>query len=383
MVSTPIRVLIIDDSAMFRRLLALGIKSDPEFELVGAAANAEQARQFIRIRRPDVISLDLEMPQMDGLTFLKEEISKDPIPTVVVSSTTASGIRVTIDALQAGAVDVLPKPRMTAGDDMLTATSQIRMRLKAARAAHVRNERPRADRRPAATTAAAPAPMPRAAVPSVASNPEYGRWLFAIGASTGGVQALGTLIEQLPADAPGTVIVQHMPSGFTNAFARRLNEQCAIEVREAQHGDVIKQGVVLLAPGGDRHMVLQPMPGGHRVVLHEGAPVCYSRPAVDVLFASVANYAAPRVTAALLTGMGRDGAQGLNMIRRVGGRTFAQDEASSVVFGMPAAAWEIGGAEGLVPIHKMAQTMLDSVGSPPAPLQETNVFSTPLRKGTY
>jgi two-component system chemotaxis response regulator CheB len=157
MVSTPIRVLIIDDSAMFRRLLAMGIKSDPEFELVGAAANAEQARQFIRIRRPDVISLDLEMPQMDGLTFLKEEISKDPIPTVVVSSTTASGIRVTIDALQAGAVDVLPKPRMTAGDDMLTATSQIRMRLKAARAAHVGKEPPLLRRCHARTSRRSPA----------------------------------------------------------------------------------------------------------------------------------------------------------------------------------------------------------------------------------
>ncbi|MEY8881692.1 chemotaxis response regulator protein-glutamate methylesterase [Donghicola sp. XS_ASV15] len=376
----PIRVLIIDDSAMFRRFLAQGIKSDPEFELVGAAANAEQARQFIGIRRPDVISLDIEMPQMDGLTFLKEEISKDPIPTIIVSSQTSNGARATIEALQAGAVDVLPKPKMVAGQDIAGITSQIRVSLKAARHAHVQEE-------------AVPAPsisarqrrtanQPSAPENLHSANPQLNaRWVFAIGASTGGVRALGTVLAQLPKDAPATVVVQHMPAGFTNAFARRLNDTCRVEVREAQHGDLLRQGLVLLAPGGETHMVVRPSPNGLCVVLNQGDPVCYSRPSVDVLFASVANYAAPRVSAALLTGMGRDGAQSLGMIRRVGGRTFAQDESSSVVWGMPAAAWETGAAESLVPLNNVAGVMMSSIGISPPPLPEENIFSTPLRKG--
>lgn len=365
----PIRVLIIDDSALFRKFLAQGIKSDPEFELVGTAANAEQARQFIGIRRPDVISLDIEMPQMDGLTFLKEEISKDPIPTVIVSSQTSNGARATIEALQAGAVDVLPKPRMVAGQDIMGITTQIRVSLKAARHAHLQNSEGGANRLSAPTRMQSINPRANA------------RWMFAIGASTGGVQALGTLLAQLPKDAPPTVVVQHMPEGFTNAFARRLNDMCEVEVREAQHGDMLRQGLVLLAPGGENHMVVRPTPNGMCVVLNHGEPVCYSRPSVDVLFASVANYAAPNVSAAILTGMGRDGAQSLGMIRRVGGRTFAQDEASSVVFGMPAAAWQTGAAEGLVPLHHMAGTLMSSIGVAPPPLPEENIFSMPLRKG--
>lgn len=376
----PIRVLIIDDSALFRRFLAQGIKSDPEFELVGTAANAEQARQFIGIRRPDVISLDIEMPQMDGLTFLKEEISKDPIPTVIVSSQTSNGARATIEALQAGAVDVLPKPAMVAGQDIAGITSQIRVSLKAARHAHIQGNPEPATTQPRHRMSTANRPTAPATVRSV--NPsQNGRWVFAIGASTGGVQALGTLLAQLPADAPATVVVQHMPEGFTNAFARRLNDMCQVEVREAQHGDMLRQGLVLLAPGGERHMVVRPSPNGLCVVLNEGDPVCYSRPSVDVMFASVANYAAPNVTGALLTGMGRDGAQSLGMIRRVGGRTFAQDEASSVVWGMPAAAWEAGSAESLVSLNNMAGVMMSSIGIAPPPLPEENIFSRPLRKG--
>ncbi len=380
MTERPIRVLIIDDSALFRRFLAQGIKSDPEFELVGTAANAEQARQFIGIRRPDVISLDIEMPQMDGLTFLKEEISKDPIPTVIVSSQTSNGARATIEALQAGAVDVLPKPQMVAGQDIAGITSQIRVSLKAARHAHIQNADEAQPAQARSRLATANRPSAPATVRSV--NPsQNARWVFAIGASTGGVQALGTLLAQLPADAPPTVVVQHMPEGFTNAFARRLNDMCEVEVREAQHGDLLRQGLVLLAPGGLRHMVVRPSPSGLCVVLNEGDPVCYSRPSVDVMFASVANYAAPNVTGALLTGMGRDGAQSLGMIRRVGGRTFAQDEASSVVWGMPAAAWEAGSAEALVSLNNMAGVMMSSIGIAPPPLPEENIFSRPLRKG--
>lgn len=377
MAERPIRVLIIDDSALFRRFLAQGIKSDPEFELVGTAANAEQARQFIGIRRPDVISLDIEMPQMDGLTFLKEEISKDPIPTVIVSSQTTNGARATIEALQAGAVDVLPKPKMVAGQDIAGITSQIRFSLKAARHAHIQNAEAPQCAQPVKT-----ANRPTAPAKLSSSNPaQNARWVFAIGASTGGVQALGTLLAQLPADAPPTVVVQHMPEGFTNAFARRLNDMCQVEVREAKQGDELRQGLVLLAPGGERHMAVKPGQKGLCVRLNDGAPVCYSRPSVDVLFASVANCAAPNVTGVLLTGMGRDGAQSLGMIRHVGGRTFAQDQASSVVWGMPAAAWEAGAVEALVSLNDMAGMMMSSIGVAPPRPPEDNIFSRPLRKG--
>ena len=351
--SSPVRVLIVDDSQVFRRFLARALSADPKIQVIGEAVSAEEAREFLKCNQPDVITLDLEMPGKGGLVFLRDEITRLKIPTVVISSRTQRGAKITIEALTAGAVDVLPKPRgLTPGTPDHAALANIALRLKTAARARVHRAKEHVLSAPSA-----PAP----------NNADD--WVIVLGASTGGVQALGVVLQAMPLGCPPIVIVQHMPEGFTEAFARRLDQTCQISVREAEDGDQLRMGQALIAPGGQRHMKLaQTASGKHYVALVPGEPVCFSIPSVDVLFASAARVASPRLSGAVLTGMGSDGAEGLAAMRQAGAQTFVQDRESSVIFGMPARAWEKGAAMEMVPIDRMAERLLASIGTSSANL---------------
>ena len=345
-----VRVLIVDDSAIFRRFLARALTAHPGLEVIGEAESAEAAAALLRDMRPDVMTLDLEMPGQGGLAFLRETVATLRIPTLVISSQTPRGAQRSIEALDAGALDVMPKPRgLVPGTPDHVALAGVAARIKAVA---------RARMGPMAPVAPASAPFP-------ARASTLGRdWVIALGASTGGVQALGAILAALPADCPPVVIVQHMPEGFTDAIARRFDAECAVTVREARQGDRLSPGLALIAPGGERHMELaRGADGGLTVDLVASDPVCFARPSVDVLFHSAARVAAPRLSGAILTGMGRDGAEGLLAMRLAGAQTFAQDEASSVIFGMPARAWEAGGAMEQVPLDHTASRLLASVGT--------------------
>lgn len=340
-----VRVLIVDDSAMVRKILTMGLSSDRFIEVVGAASNPDTAWKMIQDLRPDVITLDVEMPDMDGISFLRAFLPKARIPTVMISAHTRDGAQTSIDAMEAGAVDIIPKPALAGLSSGLPAMmADICARVRAAADAHVILGRSH----PAVPRAAAPRPVRGLAGPEI----------LALGSSTGGVQALGTILPMFPSDCPPIVIVQHMPEAFTGPFATRLDGICTVTVREAQDGDAVEAGTVLIAPGGKRHMELVPHGRGYRIRLVEGPAVCFSRPSVDVLFQSVARLAGANAVAAILTGMGRDGAAGLLAIRDAGGRTLAQDQESSVVYGMPMAAWENGAAETALPLEDIPARML-------------------------
>ena len=333
----PIRVLIVDDSALVRRILADGMRRDPQIEVVGEASNPYTARDLMVELQPDVITLDVEMPRMDGVTFLKRFMSVMPIPTVVISSLTQQGTRIALEALESGAVDVIPKPQTGVVDTLPKLLDDINRRVKAAAEVNVDHFK-RTGRRD---------------IEAVTALGETTDKVIAIGASTGGVEALGRIMPAFPANAPGIVIVQHMPAGFTATFAARMNDLCNMQVKEAEDGDRILPGRILIAPGGLRHMTVARSGGQYRIALTAGDEVNYSRPSVDVLFKSVAYAVGVNAAAAILTGMGKDGAEGLLDIRRAGGRTVVQDEATSVVFGMPQMAWNLGGAESIAPLEKI------------------------------
>jgi two-component system chemotaxis response regulator CheB len=347
-----LRVLVVDDSAMFRRLLTNGLSRAVDIEIVGTAENAAQAREMIATCKPNVITLDLEMPQENGLSLLRSYIATNPIATVVISSTIERGVRRTIEALEAGADEVISKSTIMANDPTSwRSLHHILRRVVAAREARKQGR--------------------VSSVPVRETHPQITRsfpsdWVIGMASSTGGVQALGAVLPMMPKNAPPIVMVQHMPEGFTRAFADRLNEQCEIEVREANDNDVLRPGLALLAPGGVHHMIVSKQGGEYRVHLKEGAQVSYSRPSADVLFHSLARSSGNRTSAAVLTGMGRDGADGLAAIRQSGGRTFVQDEVSSAVYGMPKRAWDIGAAEARLPIIEVAPELLRSVGTKPA-----------------
>ncbi len=339
----PVRVLIVDDSALVRKLLSLGLRRDPGIEVVGLAGDPYRARDLLVELEPDVMTLDVEMPRMDGVTFLRRFMPVKPTPTVVISSLTQEGKRITLEALEAGAVDVVAKPVIGLVDGMPPMLEDICRRVKAAANIDVRRF---LGRRPLAPVAA------RVALDETSDR------LIAIGASTGGVEALSRILPAFPADAPGIVVVQHMPMGFTANFADRLNSLCRMRVKEAEEGDRILPGRILVAPGGHLHTHVVRSGGQYRIALKEGDPVNYSRPAVDELFRSVAREAGRNACAALLTGMGRDGAAGLLAIRLAGGRTLAQDEATSVVFGMPQAAQQLGAPEQVVPLDRIPAVLV-------------------------
>jgi two-component system chemotaxis response regulator CheB len=331
--ATIIRVLVVDDSALVRKILADGLSRDPEIQVVGQASDPYRARDLLVQLRPDVMTLDVEMPRMDGVTFLKRFMPILPTPTVIVSSLTQHGKSLTLEALAAGAVDVVAKPVVGLVDGLPTMLDDIIRRVKAAAKANVSRASQVSQR-----------PNGRSIQPGHALD-ETTDTVIAIGASTGGVEALSRILPTFPADAPGIVVVQHMPVGFTAAFAERLNTICKMRVKEATKGDRVMPGQILIAPGGKQHLSVVRSGGEYRIVLEEGPEINFSRPSVDVLFESVARGVGRNAAAALLTGMGKDGAAGLLAIRRSGGRTIAQNEATCVIYGMPQAAVQLGGAE--------------------------------------
>jgi len=336
------RVLIVDDSALVRKILSTGPGRDPAIEVVGAASDPYRARDMIVELRPDVITLDVEMPRMDGVTFLRRLMTAMPTPTVMISSLTERGARISMDALEAGAVDVVTKPAMGLADGLPEMVADICRRVKAA----------------AAVDLSRYASKGRPSLESVATLDVTTDRIIAIGASTGGVQALSQIMPSFPANSPAIVIVQHMPAGVTASFADRLNGLCAMRVKEAVHGERLLRGLALVAPGGGQHMKVVRSGGEYRVALLDGPPVNYSRPAVDILFESIAVGAGRNAAAALLTGMGKDGAAGLAKIKTSGGFTVAQDEQSSIVFGMPKAAIDLGAAEQVVSLQKIPELLV-------------------------
>ena len=362
-----VRVMIVDDSAVMRELLRRVLTRDPDVEVVGTASDPIIAEQRIPIDKPDVLTLDVEMPRMDGITFLERLMKTHPLPVVMLSSLTQKGAEISLRALELGAVDVLAKPKVDVEQGLRAISTEIVDRVKAAATA-----RPRW--KPAASAGAKsgePATTPPSGTFAVSAKlrtlaptrPAAGAGMananvfIAIGASTGGTEAIYEVLKGFPEDAPGTVMVQHMPPGFTKAFAQRLDRTCNVRVKEAEDGDAIQTGHVLLAPG-DRHMSVE-RSGGHWVVrLSDGPPVGYHKPAVDVLFESCARGMGASAVAVLLTGMGMDGAGGMLAMRRAGSHTVAQDEATSVVYGMPREAAARGAAESVEPLSQISGTVL-------------------------
>lgn len=337
-----IKVLIVDDSALVRQTLERELSKDPEIEIIGSAPDPFQARDKILALKPDVITLDIEMPRMDGLSFLRKLMHYQPIPVIILSSLAKEGSPIALDALSLGALEVLCKPgaAYSIGD----MAQQLRSSIHAAARVDMQQVLSRSKQRPPVTKAPA----------ALAATTEQ---FAVIGASTGGVQALDTILRSLPAASPGIVVVQHMPAGFTKSFAERLNGICDIEVREAVNGDRILPGVALIAPG-NLHTLVKRSGAQYHVEVKDGPLVNRHRPSVDVLFKSAAHYAASNCIGVILTGMGDDGAQGLLKLREAGAHTIGQDEQSCVVYGMPRAAVEAGAVKEVLSLDRIAHAIL-------------------------
>jgi two-component system chemotaxis response regulator CheB len=339
----PSRVLIVDDSAIVRTILSNALKSEPDIEVVGLAADPYVARDLIETQKPDIVTLDLEMPRMDGLTFLRQLMAQHPLPVVIVSSVTQTGSAASIDALAAGAIDVIAKPGGPYSVADIADQLKYRIRaLRSGRAVHfARLRKP---------------PAVRPAPPSLAKA----NGLILMGASTGGTQTIEALLTMLPADTPPIVIVQHMPAPFTRAFAARLDRCCPMEVVEAEDDEPLMRGVAYIAPGNS-HLLVAARGGELRTVIEQSARVHYQRPSVDVLFHSAAALQGVPTVALLLTGMGADGADGMVALREAGAVTIAEDERSCVVFGMPAAAIARGGATHVAAPAAMPRLIADAL----------------------
>jgi len=351
----PIRVLVVDDSAVVRKALADALAQDPEIEVVGTASDPYVAREKILQLKPDVLTLDIEMPRMDGLTFLRILQQHYPLPVVVVSSLTQTGSEAALAALEAGAVDVLGKPGSAWSIGNLG--PQLIQRVKAAAQARIR-----------------PAPPPSSSGPArgisrltgISSTPVHPWHVILIGASTGGTEAIREILTRLPAGLPPILIVQHIPPVFSKAFADRLSQCCAFPVREAAQNDALRPGSALVAPG-DYHMYLTQTAGQLRIRLDQAPPLHHTRPAVDHLFRSAATAVGRHITAVLLTGMGSDGAEGMLAIKRAGGITIAQNEETCVVFGMPRAAIKLGAVDHVLPLSQIPEAILKAVAQPRVP----------------
>ena len=353
-----VKVYVVDDSAVVRQALQHMLAGQPDIELIGSAPNPLIAMAAIQKNRPDVLLLDIEMPGMDGLTFLRQIMAGTPIPTVICSTLSTEGSKVALDALAAGAVAVLGKPKLGLKQHLEDSRREMIQTLKAAALAKPRQRAAPAASHASSTSAsvAARPTVPRAAalsgVHAFAMNKPV-----VIGSSTGGTQALEQVLLSLPADAPGIAITQHMPEKFTAMYAQRLNGICAMNVREAKDGDRLERGVVLIAPGG-LHMQLRKVAGQYFVHVVDGPPVNRHKPSVDVLFKSAAECAGRDILGIILTGMGDDGARGMKVLHDGGARTLAQNEATCVVFGMPKEAIKLQAVDEILPLESMARAIL-------------------------
>jgi two-component system chemotaxis response regulator CheB len=345
-----IKVLIVDDSAVVRSVLAKALASVPDIEVVGTATDPFVARDKIVQLEPDVLTLDVEMPRMDGITFLKKLMQHRPMPVIILSSLTAKGGDLALQAVEAGAVEVLSKPggAFSVGEMAEQLVDKIRGAARARPGA--KGPSPKA----AQAQVSAPARAP-------ATNLDLTNKILAVGASTGGTEAIKEVLVRLPASVPGIVVVQHMPPRFTTAFAERLDSLCAFEVKEGADGDSVYPGRCLIAPG-NFHMLLRRSGARYYVNVKTGPMVHHQRPAVDVLFRSVSQAAGRNAVGVVLTGMGADGAEGLRLLRESGAYTIGQDEASCVVYGMPKAAFEAGGVMKVLPLEQIAGEIMRRVG---------------------
>ncbi|WP_022851641.1 protein-glutamate methylesterase/protein-glutamine glutaminase [Limisalsivibrio acetivorans] len=341
-----IRVLVVDDSATARAMITDVLSKDSHIEVIGAAPDPYVARDMIVKHKPDVICLDVEMPRMDGITFLRKIMQHMPTPVVMVSSLTKKGAKVTLDALDAGAVDFVSKPHMHIYDGIGEMEKELIEKVK--NAAHSNLKK----------TIAAIKQTPKKEITTALG--ETTNKVIAIGASTGGTVALQEVLTVLPPNSPGIVIVQHMPQNFTAAFAERLNDLCRIEVREAKHGDIVGVGTALIAPG-ELHMVVKRTGGRYYVEVGTGKKVSGHRPSVDVLFNSVSKYVGSNAVGAILTGMGSDGAKGLLKMKNSGAKTVAQDSQSCVVYGMPKVAVELGAADYVESLRDIPERLMELV----------------------
>ncbi|MEW5944053.1 MAG: chemotaxis response regulator protein-glutamate methylesterase [Pseudomonadota bacterium] len=342
-----IKVLVVDDSALIRNILKEIINSHSDLEVVGAAPDPLVAREMIKALNPDVVTLDVEMPKMDGIDFLEKLMRLRPTPVVMISSLTEKGSDVTFRALELGAVDFIAKPKLDIARGMEGYSDEIADKIRAA--AKARLKKPAMNVSQALT---ADAVLPALSNP-IASTEK----LIIVGSSTGGTEAIKEFLTRLPPDCPGILIAQHMPEAFTQSFANRLNSLCKITVTEARHGDRILPGHAYIAPGHS-HLLLKRSGANYVAELNQGPPVNRHRPSVDVLFRSAANNAGPNVIGVILTGMGKDGAAGMLEMKQAGAYNFAQDEATCVVFGMPKEAIAVGGVDEIVPIQDMAQKVM-------------------------
>lgn len=339
-----IKVLIVDDSALVRSILSKGLAKDPGIEVIGTAADVFIARDEIVNKKPDVITLDVEMPKMDGVEFLKRLMPQHPVPVIMVSAMTGPKAAITIEALENGAIDYVLKPSSSFGNKLSSMIDELIVKLKVAAKTDVSGWKNKNY-----------SGIQKSSVEKILHGGTDK--IIAIGASTGGTVALRKIVEQFPANMPGTVIVQHMPSGFTKMFAEKLDQVSVVSVKEAETGDRILRGTVLVAHGGS-HMEVIRTGGQYRVKCFEGENVNGHKPSVGVLFNSIAKQVGPNAVGALLTGMGKDGSFELRNMLNAGARTIAQDEKSSVVFGMPMEAWKCGGAEELVPLQNVTDRLI-------------------------
>lgn len=343
-----IKVLVVDDSAIVRKIFTEELSRYPDIEVVGSAPDPFVARDKIVALEPDVITLDIEMPRMDGITFLKKLMKHKPLPVIIVSSLTRAGGQLAMEALDSGAVDVMGKPgsSYSVGDLSVQLAEKIRGAAQARRRVAAFRE----------TAHSQPAKRPEAEPPPSYRLKDTTDKVIAIGASTGGTEAIRAVLTQLEAGMPGIVIVQHMPAQFTKSFAARMNDICALDVKEAEDNDFIHDGRVLLAPG-NFHMVLVRSGARYQVKIRSGPLVCHQRPSVDVLFHSVADIAGRNAVGVILTGMGKDGAEGMKHMHEKGSPTIAQDEESCVVYGMPKEAVKAGAVDQILPLTKIPRAI--------------------------
>lgn len=349
---TKARVLVIDDSILVRQILSQGLQEDPDIEVVAVASDPYAARDAIALHKPNVLTLDVEMPRMNGVEFLQKMMPQCPIPVVMVSSLTERGQKITMDALDAGAIDFVAKPKANVAAGLTQMMRELREKVKTASTVNVSHW---LNRRRSAAPHASTAQAGDYAKSTVSQR------LIAIGASTGGTEAIKDVLVGFTRNMPGTVIVQHMPAGFTRMFSERLNSLCSVAVKEAADGDVIYDGHVYIAPGG-RQLEVVKSSQGYAIRTFDGKEVCGHRPSVEVMMQSVAKIAGKKAFGVMLTGMGSDGATGMKAMRDAGARCIAQNEETCVVFGMPRKALESGGAERAVPLMEITRTLKSLIG---------------------